>query len=106
MPSRRNSAANASSVSRLPREQMQDITSERLAWVKTSASSALAKCGHNLRAPLGLCGRMHEHLLEHAGPLGIARIELVLRKLPSPVAPPRLGGEALQQARPAPSASP
>jgi hypothetical protein len=36
IPLSRNSFANASSVSLFPRERMRDITSERLALVKTS----------------------------------------------------------------------
>jgi hypothetical protein len=39
IPFARNSFASASSVSRLPRERMRDITSDRFALVKTSAIS-------------------------------------------------------------------
>jgi hypothetical protein len=41
MPSRRNNDANTSSVSRLPRDRMRDITAERFAWVNTSGMVAL-----------------------------------------------------------------
>jgi hypothetical protein len=42
---RRNSLASASSVSLFPRERMRDITSERLASVKTSGINV----GHGIK---------------------------------------------------------
>jgi hypothetical protein len=45
IPFARNSFANASSVSRFPRERIRDITSERFALEKTSGMVAILSLG-------------------------------------------------------------
>jgi len=45
IPAARNSRASASSVSRLPRERIRDMTSERFALEKTSGMVAILRQG-------------------------------------------------------------
>src|SRR5260221_8569909 len=100
MPCSRISAMRRSSVARLPRERMRDMTALRFALVKTSGIGALAVVGGNLETARGFVVRVRVHPVVEARPLGVAGVEFFAGEFTSLRTPPRFGGKAFQHARP------
>lgn len=98
---RRNRAINASSVSLFPRPRMRAMTAERLALLKTSAIAGVPERGGEFQAPFGFVRLVTTHPVVKSRPLGIARIQLLIRQFARVRATPRLGGETPEHARPA-----
>src|SRR5665213_1280845 len=98
---RRKNFAKASSVSLLPRLRIRDITSERLALVKTSGIQRFPEISGQRETPFHFIRFMRVHLVVKSRPLGVAWIHFFVRQFSSVRATPRFGGEAFQNARPA-----
>ena len=69
--------------------------------VKTSGIGSLAVAGGDFRTSLVFVRVGGEQLVVESGPRRIARIHFLIEKFARVVAPPCLGGEAFQHARPA-----
>ena len=77
------------------------MTALRFACVKTSANRAFAAVRGDSDAALVFFGSSGTDSVVDARPLRIARVELFVSEFAGICAPPRLGGEAPQDPRPA-----
>jgi len=77
------------------------MTALRFAFVKTSAIDTLTVICGDLETAGGFVILVRVHSVVESGPLGIARVEFFVGEFARVRAPPRLGGEAPQGARPA-----
>lgn len=95
-----------SSVARLPRPRIWDITSERLDFVNISGMQNVAVIGREHQPPSGFLRHVPKQPVENPAPRGIVRIQLLVGHFTRRGPPPRLGREALQHTRPAAVAVP
>ena len=72
-----------------------------MAGLKTSVIGALAVFGGDLQTVRGFVGGGRVQPVVESGPLRVARVEFFVGDVARVRAPPRLGGEAPQHARPA-----
>ena len=101
MPCRRNNFASASSVSLFPRPRIRDITSDRLVLVKTSDIQRLTIISGQRETPFHFFRCVRKHPVIKSRPLRVARIQFLVCQFARVSAPPRLGGEAFEDGRPA-----
>ena len=79
---------------------MRDITSDRLDFVKTSDMGGRTVVGGDLESAFGFVLLPLDHPVVEPGPLRVARVKLLVGKLPHLGPPPRLGRKTSQRARP------
>ena len=93
--------ASASSVSLFPRPRIRDITSDRLALVKTSGIDGFTVVSRQRETTLHFIRLVRVHPVIKTAPLRVAAIQFFVGEFVSVRATPRFSGEAFQRARPA-----
>ena len=88
MRCRRNNFASASSVSLFPRPRIRDITSERLALVKTSGIERFAVISGQCQPPFYFIRLMLVHPVVKTAPLRVATIQFLVGEFACVRAPP------------------